>query len=44
MFEKWITSHGINFVDLLGFKGGKEVKGNYAPLMVAIERECKLED
>ena len=40
----WIKSHGINFVDLLGFKGGEEVKGNYRPLMDAIEKACKIPD
>ncbi|MFH0941581.1 MAG: hypothetical protein V1823_00930 [Chloroflexota bacterium] len=42
--RQWITSHGIDFMAMLRFKAGRQVKGSYEPLIAIIESECKVEE
>lgn len=41
--RKWVTSHGLDFMELLRLRDGRPSKASYAPLVAAIENECKIE-
>ncbi len=43
-YLEWIKSRGINYIQLIIPRKGKLSKGDYEPLLDAIENECKCQN